>query len=346
MRYLLLLLISLNASAAGKIINADIAASGTANIARNKLAASTAHNACTFDASGYIAGGVAPGTSGNILTSNGTDWTSAATTAALSVGAFSAVPTAQGLTLSSNVLNMDPADNAHPGGVSTGAQTFAGVKTFSSTITGTTSGNEVPLTFTSPIIRTVNTITCQSATGAVPGCLSAADWTTFNGKQAAGNYITGITGDLVATGPGSVNGTLATVNSNVGTFANATVTVNAKGLVTAVSSGSASGACAAPVLTETTSYVLLTADFTCANKIINIEMNCSSDCTLTLPAATNTSYEARIINIGTAQATVSTAGSDTFGTSAATTWVMQASPAAPQTGNLFWANGGTRWNGQ
>ncbi len=136
--FLTLLLISQNAFAVNLIKNSDIAASGTANIARNKLAASTAHNMCTFDASGYIAGGVAPGTSGNILTSNGTDWTSAASTAALSVGAFSSTPTAPGLTLLSNVLNMDPADATHPGGVSTTTQTLAGAKTFSSAPTFST----------------------------------------------------------------------------------------------------------------------------------------------------------------------------------------------------------------
>lgn len=97
-------------------------------------------------------------------------------------------------------------------------------------------------TFTSPLIYTLasNAVTCQVATGSVPGCLSAADFTTFNGKQAAGNYITALTGDVTATGPGSVAATLATVNSNVGTFTNSTVTVNAKGLVTAVSSGTVS----------------------------------------------------------------------------------------------------------
>ena len=54
----------------------------------------------------------------------------------------------------------------------------------------------------------------------------------------------GITGDMTWTSPsfdGSGNvtaaGTLATVNSNVGAFTNANVTVNAKGLVTAVSNG-------------------------------------------------------------------------------------------------------------
>ena len=55
-----------------------------------------------------------------------------------------------------------------------------------------------------------------------------------------------ITGDLAYTSPsfdGSTNvtaaGTLATVNTNVGSFTNASVTVNGKGLVTAASSGTA-----------------------------------------------------------------------------------------------------------
>lgn len=55
-----------------------------------------------------------------------------------------------------------------------------------------------------------------------------------------------ITGDLTYTSPsfnGSANvtaaGTLATVNSNVGSFTNASITVNGKGLITAASSGTA-----------------------------------------------------------------------------------------------------------
>lgn len=60
------------------------------------------------------------------------------------------------------------------------------------------------------------------------------------GKQAVGNYLTAVTGDATAAGPGSAPITLATVNSNVGSFGSASnsvsVTVNAKGLVTAASS--------------------------------------------------------------------------------------------------------------
>ena len=55
----------------------------------------------------------------------------------------------------------------------------------------------------------------------------------LNGKQAAGSYLTALTGDATASGPGSAALTFATVNANVGTFAG--ITVNAKGLVTGAS---------------------------------------------------------------------------------------------------------------
>ena len=65
--------------------------------------------------------------------------------------------------------------------------------------------------------------------------------TQLNALQPAGNYITALTGDATATGPGSVPVTLATVNTNVGSFTNANITVNAKGLITAASNGSPGG---------------------------------------------------------------------------------------------------------
>ncbi len=54
--------------------------------------------------------------------------------------------------------------------------------------------------------------------------------------QATGSYITALTGDATAAGPGSVPITLATVNGSPGTFGSAsnslTIAVNGKGLVT------------------------------------------------------------------------------------------------------------------
>jgi hypothetical protein len=50
-----------------------------------------------------------------------------------------------------------------------------------------------------------------------------------------------LTGDVTGSGSETVATTLATVNSNVGSFTNASITVNAKGLITAASSGSSGG---------------------------------------------------------------------------------------------------------
>lgn len=52
-------------------------------------------------------------------------------------------------------------------------------------------------------------LTLQPANTSFPGVLTAADWNTFNGKQAAGSYITALTGDVTASGPGSAAATIA-----------------------------------------------------------------------------------------------------------------------------------------
>jgi hypothetical protein len=53
------------------------------------------------------------------------------------------------------------------------------------------------------------------ATNAVNGYLSAIDWADFDQKQDAGNYITALTGDVTAAGPGS---SAATIASNAVTY--------------------------------------------------------------------------------------------------------------------------------
>lgn len=91
-----------------------------------------------------------------------------------------------------------------------------------------------------------------NGTNVVMSAIQAADVPTLNQNTtgSAATLTTGrtisISGDLTYTSPsfdGSANvtaaGTLATVNTNVGSFTNASITVNGKGLITAASSGTA-----------------------------------------------------------------------------------------------------------
>lgn len=46
------------------------------------------------------------------------------------------------------------------------------------------------------------------ASSTLNGALSSTDWNAFNNKQAAGNYITSLTGEVTASGPGAASATL------------------------------------------------------------------------------------------------------------------------------------------
>lgn len=103
-------------------------------------------------------------------------------------------------------------------------------------------GSVITVTASAPIFSSggvAPNISITQSNTTTDGYLSSVDWNTFNNKQPAGNYITALTGDATATGPGAVALTLATVNGNVGTFGSSTsiptFTVNAKGLITAAS---------------------------------------------------------------------------------------------------------------
>ena len=78
----------------------------------------------------------------------------------------------------------------------TGATTIAAARTnlgLGSAAYSSTSNFEVPLTFSSPLSRTTNTISIPAATSSVNGYLSSTDWTTFNAKQNALTAGTGVT---------------------------------------------------------------------------------------------------------------------------------------------------------
>lgn len=78
----------------------------------------------------------------------------------------------------------------------------------------TFNAKQAALTFSAPLVNTSGTISIPVATGSVNGYLASADWTTFNGKQASGSYITALTGDVTASGPGSVAAAVALVGGS------------------------------------------------------------------------------------------------------------------------------------
>jgi len=59
-----------------------------------------------------------------------------------------------------------------------------------------------------PLSIAANAISISQANTTTNGFLSSTDWNTFNNKQAAGNYITALTGEATASGPGSASVTL------------------------------------------------------------------------------------------------------------------------------------------
>jgi hypothetical protein len=114
-------------------------------------------------------------------------------------------------------------------------------------------------------------LAAPNASAGVPTfrAIVASDIPTLNQNTtgSAATLTTGrtiaITGDLSYTSPsfnGSANvtaaGTLATVNSNVGSFTAANITVNAKGLITAASSGTAGASISNDTSTSTNLYPL------------------------------------------------------------------------------------------
>lgn len=154
---------------------------------------------------------------GILYESNGSAWSAIGSPgAALSVGAFSATPTAEGLNITSNVLAMTAADGTHPGGVSIAAQTFAGIKTFSSaTNMGSNVINAVADPSTAQQAATKNYVDLAlAALNPAEACYAAST------ANITGTYLNGVAGVgatfiVTATGAFSIDGVSPSANARI-----------------------------------------------------------------------------------------------------------------------------------
>ena len=101
---------------------------------------------------------------------------------------------------------------------------FVGTVTSVAALTLGTIGTDLSSSVVNSTTTPVITLNVPTASAVNRGALSAADWATFNSKQPAGNYITSLTGEATALGPGAAAVTLdnAAVTGKVLTGLNVT----------------------------------------------------------------------------------------------------------------------------
>lgn len=167
-----------------------------------------------------------------------TDWnTFNGKQATVSFGAFGSTPNSSGGGISAGVITLQPADGTNPGGVTTGAQTIAGVKTFSSTISGSINGNAATVTTNANLTGVITSV--GNATSIASQTGTGSKFVVDNGPTLISPVIGAATGtslsvsgqltSTVATGtaPLVVSSTTQVANLNAATAGSATTATTA-----------------------------------------------------------------------------------------------------------------------
>jgi hypothetical protein len=267
---------------------------------------------------------LAKGTNGQILTleSGLPAWT--ASSAVTSIGAILGSSTANGASITLNVLNLSPADGTNGGVVTTAVQTFAGAKTFSA----------------NTAVSGTSTLTVGTGATSLGGTLGVSGATNISSATPSSSTSTGalvVTGGVGIGGATYIGGQLSIAGGTPGL--GKVLTSDANGLATWSNNSSISSG--GGVLSKSDSYDIATTD----NANYLIFSGSATSKTIKLPSASTVGAgrEITIKNIASVTVTVGSAGGYVISDSLTTTASSLVIGIEPSNNWIKAISDGTNW---